>query len=86
MIQLSQEMGKLVVKKNRSYGDSVNFSVTFFKTLFPKGIPLEQYRNVLILVRIMDKISRIVTDPDAFNEDSWKDLIGYSIRGAVKDE
>jgi hypothetical protein len=85
MLAAAEEMGKLVVEKNRSYGDSVNLSTVFFTNLYPNGIPVEQYRNILIIARILDKLSRLATDPNAFNEDAWKDIIGYGIRGAVKD-
>lgn len=67
----------LLEEKNASYGDSIGTSAQAFKLLYPEGIKPEQYGNVLILIRIWDKMKRIAA---GHSEDSWQDIAGYAIR------
>lgn len=41
---------------------------------------------MLCLVRILDKMFRIATDKDALGESPYRDIAGYGILGAVKDQ
>lgn len=84
--KLGRDIGRLVDEKNRAYGDSANTSAAAFKLLYPNGIEVEQYEDALLLVRIWDKMKRIATKKDAFGESPYRDLAGYSLLGALKDE
>lgn len=77
--EIGKEIGKLVSEKNKAYGDSFRESGKIVELLYPKGIPVEKYTSVLALVRILDKIQRLVTDPGYNGENSWADIAGYAI-------
>jgi len=77
--QIGESIGLLVQEKNEAYGDSFKHSGEILKLLFPKGIPLESYTVCLALVRILDKIFRLATNPSYNNENCWHDIAGYCI-------
>ncbi len=79
-------LGEVVIAKNKAYGDSVNTSVEIFKLYYPNGIEPDQYEDVLLLVRVLDKVSRIATSKKAFGESPWEDIVGYAIRGVLNDK
>jgi hypothetical protein len=54
--------------------------------LYPYGIKPEQYVDALGILRVIDKLFRIATKKDAFDESPWRDIAGYGILGAVRDE
>lgn len=83
---MGTKLGQLVEEKQVAYGDSITTCVDAFKILFPDGIPPERYDDALIMVRVWDKLMRIATAKKAFGESPWKDIVGYGILGAVKDE
>lgn len=72
-------IGELVQRKNAAYGDSFRKSADILKLLYPQGIRTDQYRDLLAIVRILDKLSRIGTDKDAFGENPWRDVSGYAL-------
>ncbi len=78
-LTIAQEVAELVTRKQEAYGDAFGRSEQIFKILFPEGIPVERYTEVLTLVRIIDKIFRIANANDSFNEDAWKDIMGYAL-------
>lgn len=88
--QRGEEIGKLVERKNKAYGDSFAKSGEILRILYPDGIESDQYDDVLAIVRIIDKLFRIATDRDALGERPYEDIAGYSIlrdaqlRGRVK--
>lgn len=84
--QIATEVGKLVAEKNQAYGDSFAQCGRFLELLYPEGIQPEQYSDVLALVRIFDKQMRIATRKDAFGESPYRDIAGYGLLGAAKDE
>ena len=77
--EIGRKIGALVAEKNANYGDSFRNSGEIMKFLFPNGIPPEKYKISLALVRILDKIFRIATNPGYNNEDPWRDIAGYCI-------
>ena len=88
--QRGKEIGELVERKNKAYGDSFAKSGDILRILYPDGIDPDQYDDVLTLARIIDKLFRIATDRDALGESPYEDIAGYSIlrdvqlRGRVK--
>lgn len=84
--ELAIEIGQLVDEKNQAYGDSVGTSAEAFKLLYPDGIKPEQYSDALLQIRMWDKMKRIATKKDAFGESPYRDIAGYSLIGALKDE
>lgn len=76
---LASDLGRLVSEKQMAYGDSYGKSGEVLKQLFPLGIPLESYTDALAIVRIVDKLFRIATDPTWGDESPWKDIAGYAL-------
>jgi hypothetical protein len=77
--ELGKKIGSLIQEKQESYGDSFHKSGEVMKQLFPKGIPPESYVDALALVRIIDKLFRLATDPNYNGENSWGDIAGYAL-------
>jgi hypothetical protein len=77
--KIGSDIGNLVEEKNASYGDSFNKSGDILRILFPNGIAVEKYREVLVITRIIDKLFRLSTNPNYNNENCWQDIAGYAI-------
>jgi len=84
--QIGTDIGKLVDEKNTAYGSSFEKSEQILQVLYPNGIKPEQYRDMLAITRIVDKLFRIATKKDAFGESPFKDIAGYGILGVANDE
>lgn len=77
--KLGRDIGRLIVEKQKAYGDSFHKSGKVMEQLFPKGIPPESYVDALAIVRIIDKLFRLATDPNWGGESPWGDIAGYSL-------
>jgi hypothetical protein len=77
--EIGTAVGELVAEKQAAYGDSFGKSGELLKILFPKGIPVEMYTDALAIVRIIDKLFRLCTDPGYGGESPWRDICGYSL-------
>ena len=84
-IKTATELGKLVKEKQDAYGDSFSKSEEIIKILFPDGVKPENYRDLLTITRIIDKLFRIATRKDAFGESPYRDIAGYALLGLVSD-
>lgn len=80
------EIGNLVEDKNAAYGDSFQKSQEIIKILYPNGIRTDQYRDVLGIIRVLDKMFRLATNKQAFDESPWTDICGYGLLGSVYDQ
>lgn len=85
-VKLGSEIGTLVETKNQAYGDSFNQAGKVLKILYPNGITTRQIDDALCVVRIVDKLFRVATDKDAFDESPFRDIAGYGILGAFRHE
>ena len=72
-------VGKLVEDKQKAYGDSFGRSGRCLMEMFPNGIKVDQYDDLLTIARILDKLFRIANDPDAFEENPYQDIVGYAL-------
>jgi len=79
-------LGILLEEKNKSYGSAFSQSSEVLKILYPNGIQPDQYTDLLLTTRILDKLFRIANDKSAFNEEPWKDIAGYGILGVYKEQ
>jgi len=77
--KLGKELGKLVADKQKNYGDSFGKSGNVLRELYPNGIAVSQYNDVLTIARIVDKLFRIATNKEAYGENPYKDLCGYAL-------
>jgi len=75
-----KEIGELVQRKNTEYGDSYNRSGEILAILYPEGIRPEEYKDVLGIIRVIDKLFRIAHGKQG-NEDPWADIAGYGLLG-----
>lgn len=77
--EIAVELSALLEQKNLAYGNSFAKTGQILELLFPAGVRSDQYHDMLVIVRILDKLSRIAHDPTAFQEDPWKDIAGYAL-------
>lgn len=87
--ELGQAIGKLVTEKQIQYGDSVGKTGDILRILYPNGVQPYQYDDALLVVRVLDKLSRISQrgpeGQDLGGESPWMDVSGYGLLGANKD-
>jgi len=77
--KLGQQIGLLVDIKNQQYGD-FNSAGEVLATLYPYGVRPEQYKDILGVVRVIDKLRRIANGKQG-NENPWGDIAGYGLLG-----
>ena len=80
---LGAQIGTLLNEKQACYGDAFHKMEEIFNILYPNGISSHQYKDVLTLARILDKVFRITNLPenrkDSMGEEPYKDIAGYAI-------
>jgi hypothetical protein len=77
--EVGRLIGALVDEKNKAYGSSFHKAGEILRILYPNGVPVSKYQDMLFLVRVLDKMFRIATSKDAFGENPAKDIAGYAI-------
>lgn len=81
------ELGELVTSKQRQYGDSAGRAGAIMRVLYPSGVAVHQYDDALLVVRVLDKLSRIaqrgLDGRDLGGESPWRDIAGYGLLGAA---
>jgi hypothetical protein len=82
--KIGQAVGKIVTKKQLAYGDSFGQSGKVMKILYPEGIKTEQMDDALCVVRILDKLFRLATSPNALGESPYQDIAGYALLGLAR--
>lgn len=89
LAELGVKIGKLVQAKNLAYGNSAGNAGAIMRILYPNGVQPHQYDDALLVVRVLDKLSRIAQrgadGKDKGGESPWSDLAGYSILGWAAD-
>ncbi len=84
------QIAHVVTEKNKIYGDSAGKSSEILRVLYPDGVAPEQYDQLLLVVRVLDKISRVAqrgrpgvpSDP----ESPWADIAGYALLALEQEE
>lgn len=89
--QMGQKIGSLVDEKQKAYGNSVDSSFQVMKIYMARyknadgtyTIPEELLQHIMLMVRIMDKQSRIFSNPkgDLMGESPYQDILGYGMLG-----
>tara|TARA_R110001583_G_scaffold35190_4_gene117373 strand:- start:307 stop:660 length:354 start_codon:yes stop_codon:yes gene_type:complete len=74
-------VGEVVQRKQRAYGDSFGKSGECLRQMYPNGVNLDQYDDLLTVTRILDKLFRIANNPTAFDENPYQDIVGYGLLG-----
>ncbi len=76
---------KLLSNKNRQYNNSHEKTIYILKIMYDNGININQYKDLLYIVRILDKLNRIANIKDNKEKlNEWIDIIGYSTLIATK--
>lgn len=76
---VAANIGRLVERKNIAYGDSFSKSGEVLKIFYPDGVLPGEYKTLLAVTRIIDKLFRIATDKKAMGEEPFTDIAGYAI-------
>lgn len=79
------EVAALVSEKHIAYGNSFGKAGDILKILYPNGVAIDQYTDMLTIIRMLDKLFRIATSKNAFQEDPFKDLLGYCLLALKKE-
>lgn len=74
------EIASLISQKQEAYGCAFDNAHKILEVLYPNGIAPEDYKQLLTITRVIDKLFRIATNNDpVFKEEPWKDICGYSL-------
>jgi hypothetical protein len=84
-IGIAKDIGSLVKEKQEAYGDSFSKSEKIINILYPNGVKPENYRDLLTITRIIDKLFRIATRKNAFGESPYRDIAGYALLGIASE-
>lgn len=84
-IEKATEIGKLVSEKNKQYGNAINNVDSILKILYPNGISVEQYKDLSVMVRMLDKMFRIAHGNKG-SENAYNDLCGYGLLMSLEDK
>jgi hypothetical protein len=76
---IAQEIADLLEVKQGQYGDSVGITPKILALLYPEGVRVDQYPDMLTIVRMLDKFKRVATAKADDPEEPWKDLCGYPL-------
>ena len=76
---LAARVADLVEGKQAQYGRSFEAAPKILALLYPDGVRVEQYDDLLAVVRILDKLKRIATAKQGDGEDPWFDCAGYCL-------
>lgn len=78
--KIGTDIGKLLNRKNKDYGNAFVDVQQFMLLMFPNGIPIEKYIHALAITRIFDKMKRIVNVKNEEDiENPYEDIAGYAI-------
>ncbi len=81
-VEIASKLGNLLESKNAAYGNAFENTGHILRLLYPGGIRPEQYGDVALVVRILDKLSRVATNNDPTGESPYMDIAGYGMLGA----
>ena len=79
--QRGQKIGALVDSKQAQYGDAIQVSEEILRVLYPDGVPANKQGDMLLIVRIIDKLCRLTRGNGEGGEDAWADIAGYGLLG-----
>tara|TARA_E500000331_G_scaffold351456_2_gene398154 strand:+ start:2435 stop:2704 length:270 start_codon:yes stop_codon:yes gene_type:complete len=75
--ELALELSKLLEDKQKAYGESFNTAPKILQLLYPDGVKVEDYEQLLTITRILDKLNRIANNDKS--EDPFQDIAGYCL-------
>ena len=72
--------------KDEAYGNAFDKTTQILSLLYPNGIKVEQYKDLHVIIRMLDKISRIARDNDPLGESPYMGIAGYSILSLARND
>lgn len=85
-IEIAEEIGRLVAEKQAFYGESVYRAPEILALMYPDGVKPQDYRDLMMITRVIDKLFRIATSKGAYGEDPWRDIAGYAILSVTRNQ
>lgn len=83
--RIALDLAALVADKQRQYGDSAGRTGAILRVLYPDGVPPDAYDRAILVVRVLDKLSRLATNKvDLGGESPWRDIAGYALLAIEK--
>jgi len=76
--ELGRQIGALVEQKQIEYGDAVSVTADVLKVLYPDGVDVEDFRDLLLVTRVVDKLCPIAHGNQG-DEYAWQDIAGYGL-------
>ena len=84
--KIASNLATILSMKNDAYGNAFDKTTQILTLLYPTGIKVEQFKDVHVLTRMLDKLSRIARDNDPLGESPYMDIAGYAILSLARDE
>ena len=84
--KIASNLATILSMKNDAYGNAFDKTTQILTLLYPTGIKVEQFKDVHVLIRMLDKLSRIARDNDPLGESPYMDIAGYAILSLARDE
>lgn len=81
--ELGRQIGALVERKQIEYGDAVSVTADVLKVLYPDGVDVEDFRDLLLVTRVVDKLCRVANGNQG-EENAWQDIAGYGLLGMAQ--
>lgn len=75
-------------EKRKQYGSTDQLASAMLKLAYPNGITPEKYNDVLVFIKITEKLIRISSSDieEQSKSDAYGDIIGYGLLGLHKDK
>jgi hypothetical protein len=83
--KITDDLAAILSTKDEAYGNAFDKTTQILSLLYPNGIKVEQYKDLHVIIRMLDKISRIARDNDPLGESPYMDIAGYSILSLARD-
>jgi hypothetical protein len=83
--KITDDLATILSIKDEAYGNAFDKTTHILSLLYPNGIKVEQYKDLHVVIRMLDKISRIARDNDPLGESPYMDIAGYSILSLARD-
>lgn len=80
--EVIENLKATLFSKREAYGNAFNDAPKILECLYPDGVSVDQYSDLLSIVRILDKLHRISNGADT--EDPWQDIAGYAVLAMEK--
>ena len=84
--KIASNLATILSMKNDAYGNAFDKTTQILTLLYPHGIKVDQYKDIHVIVRMLDKLSRIARDNDPMGESPYMDIAGYAILSLARDE